>query len=113
MSCDRMLKRSPLAYLASNILSLIGVALVTTAGILWLLTLPAFYRGEASTPYIGILLFLILPGVFVTGLVLIPLGIGLHIWKRRKAAKPVRCCPEAVNSAGWGSSWPSPLWPTW
>ncbi len=80
-----MLRRSPLAYLASNIISLLGVVLVTTAGILWLLTLPAYWRGEAGTPYIGILLFLILPGVFLAGLVLIPAGIAWHTWKRRKA----------------------------
>jgi hypothetical protein len=80
-----MLSRTPLAYLASNIISLIGVVLVTTSGILWLLTLPAFWRGEAGTPYIGILLFLVLPGVFILGLILIPAGIALHTWKRRKA----------------------------
>ena len=80
-----MLNRSPLAYLASNIISLIGVVLVTTAGILWLLTFPAFWKGETGTPYIGILLFLILPGVFLLGLLLIPVGIALHTWKRRKA----------------------------
>jgi hypothetical protein len=80
-----MLRRSPLAYLASNIISLIGVALVTTATILWLLTFPAYWTGEASTPYIGILLFLILPGIFLFGLLLIPAGIALYTWKRRKA----------------------------
>ena len=80
-----MPKRSPLAYLASNVISLIGVILVTTAGILWLLALPSYWRGETSTPYIGILLFLVLPGVFVLGLALIPLGIALDTWKRRKA----------------------------
>ena len=77
--------RKPLAYLASNIISLIGVVLVTTAGILWLLALPAFWRGEAASPYIGILLFLILPGVFILGLALIPAGIAVQTRKRRKA----------------------------
>ena len=80
-----MLQRSPLAYLASNVISLIGVVLVTTSGILWLLALPAFWKGETSNPYIGILLFLILPSVFLLGLVLIPLGIALYTRKRRKA----------------------------
>jgi hypothetical protein len=80
-----MLQRSPLAYLASNIVSLIGVVLVTTASILWLLTFPAYWHGEASTPYIGILLFLALPSVFLLGLLLIPIGIALNTWKRRKA----------------------------
>ena len=80
-----MPRRSPLAYLASNIISLIGVVLVTTASILWLLTFPAYWKGEASTPYIGIILFLLLPGVFLFGLLLIPAGIAIHTWKRRKA----------------------------
>ena len=79
-----MLRRTPLVYLASNIMSLVGVILVTTASILWLLTFPAYWKGEASTPYIGILLFLLLPGVFLLGLALIPVGIALHTWKRRK-----------------------------
>ncbi len=80
-----MLRRSPLAYLASNLISLIGVVLVTTGTILWLLTFPAYWKGEASTPYIGIILFLLLPGVFLLGLLLIPLGIALTTWKRRKS----------------------------
>jgi hypothetical protein len=79
-----MLKRSPLAYLASNVLSLIGVVLVTTAGVLWLLALPAYWNGDASSPYIGILLFLALPAVFIGGLALIPVGIMLHTRKRRR-----------------------------
>ena len=58
---------------------------MTTAGILWLLTFPAYWRGEAGTPYIGILLFLMLPAVFVIGLLLIPLGIAIHTWRRRRA----------------------------
>jgi len=82
-----MLKRSPLAYLASNVISLVGVVIVTTATILWLLTLPAFVRGEAPTPYLGILLFLILPGIFLLGLLLIPVGIVLNDRKRRKAGE--------------------------
>ena len=84
----------PLTYLASNVISLIGVVLVTTAGILWLLTIPAFWRGDAGGPYIGILLFLILPGVFAAGLVLIPLGIALHIRKRRKAGDTGPILPQ-------------------
>jgi hypothetical protein len=89
-----MLRRSPLAYLASNVISLIGVVLVTTASILWMLTLPAFWRGDAGGPYIGILLFLILPGVFGAGLALIPIGILFHIRKRRKAGDTGPILPQ-------------------
>jgi nitrate/TMAO reductase-like tetraheme cytochrome c subunit len=58
-------------------LSLVGVALVTTAGISWLFVLPLQIRGHVSNPYIGIILFLILPIVFFLGLALIPIGVYL------------------------------------
>ena len=92
-----MLRRSPIAYLASNLISLLGVVLVTTAGILWLMTFPVYWRGEASSPYIGILLFLLLPGVFGAGLALIPLGIFLHVRKRRKAGDTGPLLPQGAD----------------
>jgi len=58
-------------------LSLVGAALVTTAGISWLFVLPQQIRGHVDNPYIGIVLFLILPIVFFTGLALIPIGVYL------------------------------------
>lgn len=66
---------APIVYLASNWISLAGVVLVTTAGILWLLLLPSFLRGGAATAYLGILQFMLLPMVFFGGLALIPVGI--------------------------------------
>lgn len=62
-------------------LSLTGVALVTTAGISWLFILPLNIRGHVKNPYVGIVLFLVLPVIFFTGLVLIPIGI--YLGKRR------------------------------
>ena len=62
-------------------LSLAGVALVTTAGISWLFVLPQQIRGHVSNPYIGIIVFLILPIVFFLGLALIPIGV--YLSKRR------------------------------
>jgi len=58
-------------------LSLLGIALVTTAGISWLFVLPAQIRGHVENPYIGIVFFLILPIVFFAGLALIPIGVYL------------------------------------
>ena len=58
-------------------LSLTGVALVTTAGISWLFILPLNIRGHVQNPYVGIVLFLVLPAVFFAGLALIPIGIYL------------------------------------
>ena len=83
----RMLRRLPLIYLASNLTSLIGVVLVTTAGILWLMLMPSMWRGESANPYLGIPLFMLLPAVFIAGLALIPIGILLERRRRRKAGE--------------------------
>lgn len=58
-------------------LSLVGAALVTTAVISWLFVLPLQARGHASNPYVGIVVFLILPLIFFAGLALIPIGVYL------------------------------------
>ena len=71
---------SPLVYLSNNWLSLLGVVVVTTAGVFWLFMLPTTLKGEMHNPYVGILSFLLLPMVFFGGLALIPLGI----WIRRR-----------------------------
>jgi len=55
---------SPIVHLSSNWISRIGVVLVTTATVLWLYLLPNIIRGEVSHPYLGMLIFLVLPGVF-------------------------------------------------
>ncbi len=75
----------PAIYLSQNWISRAGVILVTTAAVLWLFLLPTSFRGEYQHPYIGILAFLILPGVFFAGLALIPLGIWVHLRAARKA----------------------------
>ncbi len=72
---------SPIVYLSNNWLSLAGVVIVTSATILWLFVLPVSLRGELANPYLGILLFLILPAAFFAGLVLIPIGMW---WRSRR-----------------------------
>jgi nitrate/TMAO reductase-like tetraheme cytochrome c subunit len=66
---------APIVYLSSNVISLVGVVLVTSATVLWLVLLPRFLSGEPGNAYEGIVQFMILPGVFFGGLALIPLGI--------------------------------------
>jgi nitrate/TMAO reductase-like tetraheme cytochrome c subunit len=78
-----MLRRTPLFYLGSNAISLAGVFCVTTAGILWLVLLPSWWRDEMSNPYLGILANLALPALLFFGLALIPLGIWMYSRKRR------------------------------
>ena len=65
-------------------LSLLGAAIVTTAGISWLFVLPIQIRGHASNPYVGIIVFLILPIAFFAGLALIAAGIYLGKREIRK-----------------------------
>ena len=74
-------KRPAWFLLTRHWLSLVGVALVTTAGISWLFVLPQQLRGHVSNPYIGIVIFLVLPALFFAGLVLIPIGV--YLSKRR------------------------------
>jgi NapC/NirT cytochrome c family, N-terminal region len=77
-----------LYYLSQNTLSLIGVVLTTSSAI----TLIGFWIYDfilpgPPHPYVGILLFLLLPSVFVLGLVLIPVGISLRRRNLRKAGE--------------------------
>src|SRR5450755_2453902 len=82
-----MLGRSPVAYLASNLISLLGVVLVTTGGILWVMLLPSWWRDETNHPYAGILANLVLPVLFFGGLALSPIGIWHYNRKRRLAGE--------------------------
>src|SRR5215472_773795 len=73
--------RPVLILLTSHWISMLGVALVTLAGFTWLFVLPSSIHGHVDNPYIGILIFLVIPAVFFLGLILIPIGIALA--KRR------------------------------
>jgi len=68
-------KRPILMLLTSHWVSMLGVALVTTAGFSWLFALPTQLRGNTSNPYIGIVVFIVIPIVFVAGLILIAFGV--------------------------------------
>jgi hypothetical protein len=63
--------------LTSHWVSLLGAAVVTTAGFSWLFAAPTELRGHTSNPYIGIVPFIIIPVVFIAGLLLIALGVVL------------------------------------
>ena len=76
---------SPLVYLSTNWISLLGVVLVTSSTIFWLFLLPvSLGGGEVKNPYFGILGFLLLPTIFIFGLLLIPAGIWLRFSRERK-----------------------------
>jgi len=75
--------------LTQHWLSLLGLALLTTAVISWLFVLPQQIRGHVDNPYVGIIFFLVLPLIFFAGLALVPIGIFL-------AKKRIR---EGLNQA--------------
>lgn len=86
MSLQGNLRRwsRPVFFLAQNPVSLTGVVLTTSAAV----TLVAFwfyfvFLPGPPHPYLGILIFLALPTIFVLGLLLIPIGILL----RRRALR--------------------------
>ena len=66
-----------LMAVSSHWVSLAGLALALTALISWMFVLPVHVRGHVGNPYIGILVFIMIPAIFFAGLGLIPLGIFL------------------------------------
>ncbi len=83
--------RESLRAMADNRWSLLGVALTTATGLsmVWVYGLELL-GVRTSNPYLGILLFLVLPGIFVFGLVLIPFGL----WRRRVRLRKAGESPE-------------------
>ena len=63
------------AALIRHPLSLVGTAIASAASILFLVFFTLDLMGFHGHPYFGILAYLIVPGLFVLGLALIPIGI--------------------------------------
>ena len=88
-------KRPVLVMITSHWLSMLGLFLVVSAIVSWLVVLPIHGAGGASNPYIGIVLFVVLPMFFLAGLVLVPVGI--YLARRRIRASLGR---DATIEAG-------------
>lgn len=72
----------PAVFLSYNAFTVIGAVLVTSSAF----TILGFWIYDFTThgsvnPYIGLIFFLILPGIFALGLVMIPIGA---LWQRHK-----------------------------
>jgi formate-dependent nitrite reductase cytochrome c552 subunit len=89
-----------LLVLTSHWISMVGVALVTLAGFSWLFALPADLRGHVENPYIGLLVFIAIPGIFFLGLILIPIGILLGRRRVTERLETVADRPAAWRRAG-------------
>jgi hypothetical protein len=85
MSVFKSLEKTlrPVLFYGNNPLSLLGGGLTSAAAFVligfWIVSI--FGHGGSSNPYLGLIFELFLPGLFVLGLILIPIGIGL---RRRK-----------------------------
>ena len=73
--------RPVLVMVMSHWLSMLGLFLVATALITWLFVLPLHGRGDASNPYIGIVVFIVVPFMLLGGLV--AAGLGIYLARRR------------------------------
>jgi hypothetical protein len=65
-------------------ISVAGMVLTTISAVLFLVVFFADLFGFHSNPYIGLVFFVILPGLFILGLLLIPLGAWIE--RRRRLA---------------------------
>jgi NapC/NirT cytochrome c family protein len=72
----------PAFFLGHNAITLTGAVLTTSSAFTMIsFWLHEVFGGASVNPYVGIVVFLILPGIFLAGLVLIPIGVFL---RRRK-----------------------------
>jgi hypothetical protein len=89
----------PIYFLGQNPITLTGAVITTSTA----LTTIAFWFYDIVLPgpphpYLGLLVFLILPGIFVLGLLLIPLGI----WLRRRSLRVSGKLPGIVPAVDLG-----------
>jgi hypothetical protein len=88
--------------LTQHWLSLVGLALLATALISWFFVLPVQIGGHFSHPYVGIIVFFILPLIFFLGLALVPIGIYISRRKiREKLSESMVDRKTALRRLAW------------
>ena len=86
----------PALFFGNNPISLAGGAITTASGVTMISYWVAELSGHLSdNPYVGIIFFLFMPGLFLLGLALIPIGIFL---RRKKLKRPDRFPPNSPRS---------------
>jgi nitrate/TMAO reductase-like tetraheme cytochrome c subunit len=78
----------PALFFGNNPISLAGGAITSAAGVTmigyWLVQI---FGRFSENPYLGLIFFLILPALFITGLILIPIGVFLRRRRLQKAGQ--------------------------
>ena len=69
-------------------ISVVGMVLTTISAVLFLVVFLADLFGWHTNPYLGIVFFLVLPGVFLFGLALIPFGAWIERRRRARGRAP-------------------------
>ena len=82
-----------LMRLAKNPVSFLGIIITTVSGILIFILAVMGFLEYLANPYVGIITFLILPGFFITGLVLIPIGI----WRVKRLRRRLLAAGSSVE----------------
>ena len=80
-----------------NPISRIGVSLTTASALLFLFLLLADAVGYLQNPYTGLVVFVLVPALFVVGLLLIPIGAWLAARRRRAGRRPCVTCVDKAN----------------
>ncbi len=80
--------------LVRNAVTIFGAAVTTSSALLFIAFFSLELFGMHSNPYLGMLFFVVLPGLFVLGLIIMPVGVWLE--RRRRAA----------GTSGWWPHWP-------
>jgi len=78
--------RNLLIAVTRNPLSLVGATLTTASALLIISLFSLEFFGLRGGPYMGILSFLVLPAIFLLGLLLIPIGLVRERRRRERAA---------------------------
>jgi nitrate/TMAO reductase-like tetraheme cytochrome c subunit len=85
----------PALFFGNNPISLVGGALTSGSAVIMLSYWVTEMLGSSSNnPYLGIIFFLILPMLFIAGLVLIPIGVFLRYLKLQKQGTIPKIYPK-------------------
>ena len=91
--------RAYFVLVSYNWITLFGATLVTGSAGLIGMFLMLSVMGIIDSSYLGILSFMFLPGIFITGLIMIPIGA---YWQRRK----IHRMPEEASLERRGGAFP-------
>jgi hypothetical protein len=80
--------------LVRNAVTIFGAAVTTSSALLFIAFFALELFGMHSNPYLGMLFFVVLPSLFVLGLIIMPVGVWIE--RRRRAA----------GTEGWWPHWP-------